>query len=80
MIDKHTLAIVNIIGGSFDMLGSPYRAYDLLGGKHGPVRLLTRMVTYSIFLGREPVGYPWRTNRFRVVPVDFLAIVVVAGC
>ena len=54
MIDKHTLAIVNIIGGSFDMLGSLYLAYDLLGGKHGPLRLLTRMVTYSISFG---IGY-----------------------
>src|SRR6202043_1109783 len=54
MIDKHTLAIVNIIGGSFDMLGSLYLAYDLLGGEHGPLRLLTRMVTYSIFFG---IGY-----------------------
>jgi hypothetical protein len=54
MIDKHTLAIVNIVGGSFDMLGSLYLAYDLLGGKHGPLRLLTRMVTYSIFFG---IGY-----------------------
>jgi hypothetical protein len=54
MVDKHTLAIVNIIGGSFDMLGSLYLAYDLLGGKHGPLRLLTRMVTYSIFFG---IGY-----------------------
>ena len=54
MIDKHTLAIVNIIGGSFDMLGSLYLAYDLLGGKHGPLRLLTRMVTYSIIFG---IGY-----------------------
>jgi hypothetical protein len=54
MIDKHTLAIVNIVGGSFDMLGSLYLAYDLLGGEHGPLRLLTRMVTYSIFFG---IGY-----------------------
>jgi len=54
MIDKHALAIVNIIGGSFDMLGSLYLAYDLLGGKHGPLRLLTRMVTYSIVFG---IGY-----------------------
>jgi hypothetical protein len=54
MIDKHTLAIVNIVGGSFDMLGSLYLAYDLLGGEHGPLRLVTRMVTYSIFFG---IGY-----------------------
>ncbi len=54
MIDKHTLAMVNIIGSSLDMLGSLYLAYDLLGGKHGPLRLLTRIVTYSIFFG---IGY-----------------------
>jgi hypothetical protein len=54
MIDRHTLAIVNIIGSSLDVLGSLYLAYDLLGGKHGPLRLLTRIVTYSIFFG---IGY-----------------------
>lgn len=54
MIDKHTLAMVNIIGSSLDVLGSLYLAYDLLGGKHGPLRLLTRIVTYSIFFG---IGY-----------------------
>jgi len=54
MIDRQTLAIVNIVGGSFDMLGSLYLAYDLLGGEHGPLRLLTRIVTYSIFFG---IGY-----------------------
>jgi hypothetical protein len=54
MIDKHTLAIVNLIGSSLDVLGSLYLAYDLLGGKHGPLRLLTRIVTYSIVFG---IGY-----------------------
>jgi hypothetical protein len=28
-----------------------YLAYDLLGGQHGPLRLLTRAVTYSIIFG-----------------------------
>ena len=36
------------------MLGSLYLAYDLLGGQHGPLRVLTRAVTYSIVFG---VGY-----------------------
>jgi len=36
------------------VLGSLYLAYDLLGGQHGPLRLLTRAVTYSIVFG---VGY-----------------------
>ena len=36
------------------MLGSLYLAYDLLGGQHGPLRVLTRAVTYSLVFG---VGY-----------------------
>jgi len=36
------------------VLGSLYLAYDLLGGPHGPLRLLTRAVTYSILFG---LGY-----------------------
>ena len=32
MIDKHTLALISIIGGALDMLGALYLAYDLLGG------------------------------------------------
>jgi hypothetical protein len=36
------------------VLGSLYLAYDLLGGQHGPLRLLTRAVTYSIVFG---IGY-----------------------
>jgi hypothetical protein len=35
-------------------MGSLYLAYDLLGGQHGPLRLLTRAVTYSIVFG---IGY-----------------------
>jgi hypothetical protein len=34
-----------------DVLGGLYLAYDLLGGRHGPLRLLTRIVTYSIVFG-----------------------------
>jgi hypothetical protein len=36
------------------VLGSLYLAYDLLGGQHGPLRLLTRAVTYSVVFG---IGY-----------------------
>jgi hypothetical protein len=35
-IDKHTLALISIIGSSLDVLGALYLAYDLLGGEHGP--------------------------------------------
>jgi len=54
LIDHHTIAAVSITGTFLDVLGSLYLAYDLLGGQHGPLRLLTRAVTYSIVFG---VGY-----------------------
>jgi len=53
-MDHHTVAAVNITGTCLDVLGSLYLAYDLLGGQHGPLRLLTRAVTYSIVFG---IGY-----------------------
>lgn len=53
-IDKHTLALVSIAGSSLDMLGALYLAYDLLGGEHGPLRTLTRGVTYGLLFG---IGY-----------------------
>ena len=51
MIDKHTLALVSIAGCSIDVLGALYLAYDLLGGEHGPLRTLTRGVTYGALFG-----------------------------
>src|ERR1700746_3119977 len=54
MIDKHTLALVSIVGSSLDVLGALYLAYDLLGGEHGPLRTLTRGVTYGALFG---LGY-----------------------
>jgi hypothetical protein len=53
-MDHHTLAAVSIAGTCFDVLGSLYLAYDLLGGQHGPLRLLSRAVTYSVVFG---IGY-----------------------
>ena len=53
-IDKHTLALISIIGSSLDVLGALYLAYDLLGGEHGPLRTLTRAVTYGALYG---IGY-----------------------
>jgi len=50
-IDRHTIALISIIGSSLDVLGGLYLAYDLLGGEHGPLRTLTRIVTYAVFLG-----------------------------
>lgn len=53
-MDHHTVAAVSIVGTCFDVLGSLYLAYDLLGGQHGPLRVLTRAVTYSVVFG---IGY-----------------------
>lgn len=53
-IDHHVVASVSIAGTCLDVLGSLYLAYDLLGGEHGPLRLVTRAVTYSIVFG---IGY-----------------------
>src|ERR1700689_5387214 len=53
-MDHHTVAAISIAGSCLDVLGSMYLAYDLLGGPHGPLRLLTRAVTYSILFG---LGY-----------------------
>jgi hypothetical protein len=51
VIDRHTLALVSIIGCSLDVLGALYLTYDLLGGEHGPLRTLTRGVTYGALFG-----------------------------
>lgn len=53
-MDHHTVAAIALVGTSLDVLGGLYLAYDLLGGQHGPLRLLTRAVTYSIVFG---IGY-----------------------
>src|SRR5882672_6078650 len=53
-MDHHTVAAVSIAGTCLDVLGTLYLAYDLLGGEHGPLRLLSRAVTYSMVFG---IGY-----------------------
>lgn len=53
-MDRHTLALISIIGSALDVLGALYLAYDLLGGEHGPLRTLTRAVTYGALFG---IGY-----------------------
>jgi hypothetical protein len=50
-MDRHVLAAISIAGTSLDLLGGMYLAYDLLGGKHGPLRTLTRGVTYAAIYG-----------------------------
>jgi hypothetical protein len=53
-IERHTLALISIVGCSLDVLGALYLAYDVLGGEHGPLRTLTRAVTYGLLFG---IGY-----------------------
>jgi len=53
-MDHHTVAAISVTGACLDVLGSLYLAYDLLGGQHGPLRLLTRAVTYALVFG---IGY-----------------------
>ncbi|HUP03753.1 MAG TPA: hypothetical protein VMU19_07175 [Bryobacteraceae bacterium] len=50
-IGRHTLALINIAGSTLDVVGALYLAYDLLGGEHGPLRTLTRAVTYGALYG-----------------------------
>jgi hypothetical protein len=54
LMDHHTVAVISIIGICLDVLGGLYLAYDLLGGQHGPLRVLTRAMTYSVVFG---IGY-----------------------
>ncbi len=61
-MDRHTVALISIIGITLDLLGGMYLAYDLLGGKHGPLRTLTRVVTYGLLFGIGlgiPLGLPF---------------------
>lgn len=50
-MDRHVLAGIGLTGSALDCLGALYLAYDLLGGEHGPLRTLTRGVTYSVIFG-----------------------------
>lgn len=50
-MDRHLIALIAVVGITLDLLGGLYLAYDLLGGKHGPLRTLTRMVTYGVLFG-----------------------------
>src|SRR6478672_7879058 len=50
-VDHHVLAVLALTGSSLDVVGALYLAYDLLGGEHGPLRTLTRGVTYGVLFG-----------------------------
>lgn len=46
--------LLSMTGVVFDALGGLYLAYDLLGAKQGPLRMLSRLFTYSAIFG---IGY-----------------------
>lgn len=48
------IPLLSLTGVVLDSLGGLYLAYDLLGGKRGPLRLLSRLLTYSAIFG---LGY-----------------------
>lgn len=48
------IPLLSLTGVVLDGLGGLYLAYDLFGAKHGPLRLLSRLFTYSAILG---LGY-----------------------
>jgi hypothetical protein len=48
------VALLSITGVVLDGLGGLYLAYELLGGKHGPLRVFSRLLTYSAIFG---LGY-----------------------
>jgi hypothetical protein len=48
------IALTSLSGVVLDALGGLYLAYDLLGAKHGPLRRLSRLLTYSAIFG---LGY-----------------------
>ena len=54
MLDHHALAALSLIGVLLDSMGGLYLAYDLLGGRQGPLRTLTRTVTDAVLFG---LGY-----------------------
>jgi hypothetical protein len=48
---QKTIPFLALIGVVLDALGGLYLAYDLLGGERGPLRALSRLLTYSAIFG-----------------------------
>src|SRR5277367_290314 len=49
---RHDLIpILSLTGVLLDALGGLYLAYDLLGGKRGPLRMVTKTATYAAIFG-----------------------------
>ena len=49
---RHELIpVLSLTGVMLDALGGLYLAYDLLGGKHGPLRTITKSISYGVMFG-----------------------------
>jgi hypothetical protein len=64
VVDHRVIDIFALSGAVLDALGGLYLAYDLLGGKYGPLRTLTRCTTYAIPFG---LGYALIGRWFGVI-------------
>ena len=54
VLTRQLVAQLSLVGMGFDLLGGCYLSYDLLGGKKGPLRTITRAINYvAVFF----VGY-----------------------
>jgi hypothetical protein len=47
VFDQRMIRAISLAGTTLDALGGFYLTYDLLGSKYGPLRTITRLVTYS---------------------------------
>jgi hypothetical protein len=45
------IPVLSLTGVILDALGGLYLAYDLLGGKNGPLRTITKSVSYGVMFG-----------------------------
>ena len=45
-LSQQTVAEISLLGMGLDLLGGCYLAYDLLGGRHGPLRTIARAAGY----------------------------------
>lgn len=45
---EYFTAMTSLVGLTLDSLGGVFLAYDLLGGEHGPLRVLGRVVVYGV--------------------------------
>src|SRR5580658_8705422 len=50
-LSSRILAYLGFSGSILDVMGGLYLGYDLLGGRNGPLSLVTRIATYSLIFG-----------------------------